>query len=147
MAYTTISNLINTVSQRVLIELSNDTDEPTTVNETVVNAVIEEQSAIIDGYATMRFNTPITNVSLLLALRNVCNTLTVMALFQRRRELTEIEQEQRALALQTLIDLSNGKIFANLDRDGNITDVTGFFSWSNTRKVYPTAQNFNERTV
>lgn len=146
--YTTQADLLQVSSERLIIELSNDTDNLTTVNSTVVSAIIEQQSAIIDAYIGGRFTLPIANTRILAALKSYCNTLVLNALQKRRRELTEIEKAESASVFKSLEQIRDGKLFTDIQADGEEqTTQLSFQAWSETRLIYPIVNIYREGTI
>jgi phage gp36-like protein len=117
MDYTSEAQLLETVSSRILIELSNDEPEANSINTAMVAAHIANGTAQINSYVSNRFSLPISNTNLLAVLKTVNNTLAFCSLVRRRRELSNIENEQEQWAYSTLKQIANGDIFANLDKD------------------------------
>lgn len=78
----TITELEYTYDLNKVAEMSDDTPDTITRNNTVVNTLIKQQSKILEALFRARYGVPIGTVSDLL--KSFCATLTIHALYLRR---------------------------------------------------------------
>lgn len=81
MAYSTLADLQELVSDQVLISLTDDADAGT-IDAAAVDRAIADSDAVIDGYVRTRYPVPLSPVPQLI--RNISVTLTRYRLFSRR---------------------------------------------------------------
>jgi len=108
MAYLTQDDLLQRMTLSQLAQLTDDSGtKPPSVNVTVVNGVLDEASAKVDGYCRNKYATPLQTSSEVTA---VTRDIAVYLLFSRRTGPIPTETRQRyedAIAL--LKDVSSGK--------------------------------------
>lgn len=86
MGYCSVSDLVDNVSERVLIQLTDDRTPPVAVDETRCLALIAEASEIIDGrlrsrYASLPLQAPVPAM-----IRSICVDIVVYKLYSRRNQ-------------------------------------------------------------
>lgn len=105
MPYATKQNMIDRFGEQLLIELT-DRVTPLTnaIVDSVLNAALDEASALIDSYVSRRYDLPFSSAPLVL--RSTCETIAFYKLHRgRHAEETRKEYED---ALDFLRQLSTG---------------------------------------
>lgn len=109
MMYCTKDDLINgKISEKQLINLTNDIPTGTSIDDSVLNSVIEEQSSVIDDYLRGRYQLPLKSTHKILQL--VCSWLTIYSLYLRRGTVPESVKYQYEDSIRQLNNLQNGRI-------------------------------------
>jgi phage gp36-like protein len=110
--YCTKDDIVADIGERELIQISNDTENATSVDETIVEDKIAEIGVYIDSYLTESVTLPITDANDLLLIKKICVSLVVCDLYQRRLKLdySDSLSERRKLAVADLEKIQNGKI-------------------------------------
>jgi len=107
MAYCTVDDIKNALSERRLIELSNDQDS-SSVNTTVVEAAIKKADGVIDAYCRKRYSIPLADPP------NVINALSVELsiyfLYSRKSEAPDDIQKRYEKAIEMLEQIAEGKL-------------------------------------
>lgn len=112
MAYCTLQDLLEYVDENVVVRLTQDDPEETSVNEDVVTRAIADAAALVDGYVSTRYQVPLTPVPPLI--RRVSVHLTRYTLFSRRgldedsADKTVVREYHEAVKLLTAI--SRGEV-------------------------------------
>lgn len=88
MAYLTVTQLKNYISENQLIQLSSDADPPVAIDTTVVEALLDAASETIDdflrqAYSDLPFTTPSASI------KRFCAAITIFELYNRRTDPTE----------------------------------------------------------
>lgn len=84
--YCTIKDLIDNISERVLIQLTDDNNPPQAINEDRCLAIIEEASEIIDARLCARFaNLPLQE-PISAMIRGICADIVAYKLYSRRNK-------------------------------------------------------------
>ena len=106
--YCTIQDIADDITELTLIELTDDNKE-NSVNEDIVNAKISANSIYIDSYIQSSYTLPIADN---LILKNICISLVVCDLYQRRLGLDYSESlvNRRSVANKTLEKIQSGVI-------------------------------------
>lgn len=86
MGYCSISDLKDNVSERVLIQLTDDSTPPTAVNESRCTALIDEASEIIDGRLRSRYTDLPLQGTIPAMIRGICVDIVVYKLYSRRNQ-------------------------------------------------------------
>lgn len=117
MPYATIDDLVPLrLTQKDLIELTDDVGDADEVNTSIVDAALREASGRVDSYCRQRYVTPLQASEDVKALTL---DITVYLLFSRRRQtgVSETVQTRFDQAIAFLKDISSGK--ASLDQATN----------------------------
>ncbi len=111
MAYAAQADLVPArLSQQELIELTDDANEGI-VNATVVTAILDRASSVLDSYARGRHDLPLIVSE---QVKGLTLDIAVFFLFERRRRVQEEVAASYDRAISFLRDVSNGK--ASLDQ-------------------------------
>lgn len=125
MAYCTVGDIINDITEPTLAQLTDE--DGMVVDEGVVNALIEDADALIDGYCGTRCKVPFTPVPPFIAA--LSRKITIYNLFARRKEdMPPLREAQYKDAVERLKDVSSGKL--RLDTVYDIPRVTDGFTVS-----------------
>ncbi len=110
--YCTINDIIADITEKTLVELTDDSPIPQNYNADLIQAKIREASEYIDSYLVERYPLPITDDSDLEILKGICVTLVVTDLFRRRLGLdfSESLQRRREEAIDNLSKIQRGII-------------------------------------
>ena len=104
--YCTVSDLVDNMSERVLIQLTDDATPPVAVNEERCLKTIEEASEIIDARLRARYkNLPLQEPSAMI--RGICADIVAYKLYSRRNkgDIENVYQRYKA-ALEMLDKIS-----------------------------------------
>lgn len=110
--YCTIADILDNVSEDVLIDITNDAGvDATTINENKVNQKIGDVSALIDSFAKKKYQVPFNPVPRVI--KKLAIALTLYELFS----LTGIDEERdqhlirsQKTAMNLLDKISSGKL-------------------------------------
>ena len=106
MAYCTLDDLTEKVSEDVLIELTDDA-EAGTVDTSRTERAISDAESEIDSYCAGRYRVPLDPVPGIV--RKYCVDIAVYNLFQRRSGATEERQRDYKNAIAFLQNVASGK--------------------------------------
>jgi phage gp36-like protein len=108
MAYITLAELKDFITERELIELTDDENTGVlgAVAQARVTAAIEAASADIDSYARGRYATPLQTST---KVKQLARALAIWYLEQRRRAIREDTQKGYEAAMAFLKDLAAGR--------------------------------------
>ncbi len=126
MPYCTLEDLIKTLPEERVIELSDDSDTPTSVNEDNINEVIAKADGDIDGYIGGRYSLPLTTVPQ--KIKDISVDLAIYHLFTRRpeREAPDGIRTKYNDGLKRLKDIQDGKFLLGITQMGSSgTEITG----------------------
>ena len=132
MAYCTLEEIENIISTDKLAQLTDDAigiSPVLSVNSDYVNFRIEVRSDFIDSFICKHYDLPITNLSALNILKDICADLVVYDMYMRRgrAELTDDLKQLYSSSLKLLTSLQTGAM--KLDRTGEATTtMPRFFS-------------------
>ena len=126
--YCNLDDINNNVVEAVVAQLSNDED-PTTINEDVINSFISTASAYIDTFLRTRYTLPLQIKHNLL--RDLCIDLVKYKLFKRRNKLDDQLNKLMDDANKTLLALQRGTM--TLEEPPEITSGGTIKSNSNIR--------------
>lgn len=121
--YITASDLTEIMSERHLIELTNDSTRAVAVNNDMANKACQHACETVDGYLRSRYVTPLDSVPTLV--RTICLHLARYWLFSRRPDgkgFPDNVKETHAQALKDLERISNGKLHLGLRERGQHQD-------------------------
>ncbi|VEI47041.1 Mu-like prophage protein gp36 [Actinobacillus equuli] len=121
--YISATDLTEIMSERSLIELSNDDSRPTAVNQDVVNKACQHACETVDGYLRSRYVLPLSAVPTIV--RNICLYLARHWLYSRRPEnkgFPDNVKETYKQALEDLKQIASGKFHLGLAEIGSNTD-------------------------
>lgn len=112
MAYCTQADIERTLPRQLLVQLTDDSDMPETVDQVVLDGLIEDAGEVIEGYLRERYVLPLDPTPKLLT--KLAVDLVVFALYGRRPE-THGEPPKQVLeswrqAFKTLEHIQNGKV-------------------------------------
>ncbi|MGQ0287123.1 gp436 family protein [Pasteurellaceae bacterium 22721_9_1] len=113
--YISVQDLNEVLSERSLIELSNDSSRATDVNQQVLEKACLHATEIVDGYLRSRYITPLSQVPTIV--RNICLQLARYWLYSRRPEgkgFPDNVKETYNQALKDLERIQNGKLHLGL---------------------------------
>lgn len=106
--YCTVADIINDITEPTLAQLTDDEDGMV-VDKGVVNALIEDADALIDGYCGTRCRTPFVPVPPFIA--SLSRMITIYKLYARRKEdMPLLRDAQYKDAIERLKDISSGKL-------------------------------------
>lgn len=105
MAYITQDDLQNQISERRLIELTDDAKAGNIDGEKVSQAIDDAQSEV-DGYLASRYSIPVATPPALL--KNLTSTIAVYKLYLRRGQVPESIRRAYDDARATLKDIAKG---------------------------------------
>ena len=113
--YCILQDIIDDVTERTLIELTNDDDGGLDVNEDLVNAKIDEVCRYIDSNLSVSYTVPITNLDDIKIIRPIAITLVICDLFQRRLSLNYPPSliQRKKDAMNDLMNIQKGLIQLN----------------------------------
>ena len=122
MSYASPQDMINRYPNRDLVQLTNEDPTVTTINTSVLQQMLDDASAEIDGYLSGRFALPLTDVP------QVLNRLTCDIAMYRLQSLRPIHDLADARlryddAVATLTQVANGELGLGLGSDGNETAI------------------------
>ncbi|HIF5574520.1 gp436 family protein [Pasteurella multocida] len=113
--YIAAKDLTEVLSERSLIELSNDHSRATEYNPLVLDKACQYATETVDGYLRSRYLLPLKTVPTIV--RNICLQLARFWLYSRRPEgkgFPENVKETYAQALKDLERIQNGKLHIGL---------------------------------
>jgi phage gp36-like protein len=95
-----------------LISLTDDSAQPSDLNNGIINNKIIEVGSYIDSYLTSRYPVPVTDANDLLKIKPICISLVVCDLYQRRLGLDYSDSlvSRRKLAIADLEKIQKGII-------------------------------------
>ncbi|MCX6146055.1 MAG: DUF1320 domain-containing protein [Candidatus Kapabacteria bacterium] len=134
--YSTVNDIIEDLTQILLIEMTDDSDTPTTVNETLVESKIAEADALINSFVKGVSTLPITDSNDLIVLKKISVSLTVCDLWRRRSQTDypEAVALRYSEAMNLLKQISNGSIKLNTEVPITSSAVVGFSASKFERK-------------
>lgn len=110
MDYASINNISEKISYNELAKLTNS-DNPTVVDEIFLQAVIDEQKNVIDGYLRGRYTLPLETVSIDEILIGIHCELVIIELNERRNyKLSDALKERKEATYKKLRDIQSGRI-------------------------------------
>lgn len=119
MAYSTLNDLLASLPEETVIELSDDSEEPASVDEDIVNELIEKADNRINGYLRGRYDIPLDPVPD--EIKDMSVDLTAYFLYSRRATgkgvPKEIEDKYRD-AIKLLTDIQAGRFTLDATRLG-----------------------------
>lgn len=121
--YISATDLTEIMSERSLIELSNDDSRPAAINQDVVDKACQYACETVDGYLRSRYVLPLSDVPTLV--RNICMQLARHWLYSRRPEnkgFPENVKETYKQALKELETIASGKLHLGLAEIGSSVD-------------------------
>lgn len=136
MGYCSIQDVIDDVTEKVLIQITNDVDGAEEVNEEIVLTRIENASNYIDSYLTDHYSVPLTDEDEIKRIKPICISLTVCELYQRRIGLDYSESlvARRRMAIEDLIRYQKGLMKLS---KGNPETKPGFYRVTKLTKLFP----------
>lgn len=139
--YCTITDIIADITEKTLMELTDDSDVPQNYNQQLIEAKIEEASKYIDGYLVERYPLPITDAMDLEILRSICVSLVVTELYRRRIGLdySESLQRRRDEAIDNLDKIQRGIIKLNT---GTQKSKPKYYRYTQRTKFFTLNDNF-----
>ncbi len=123
MQYITTQDLTEVLSERSLIDLSNDTSRATEVDNGVLDKACQYATETVDGYLRSRYTLPLTSVPTIV--RNICLQLARYWLYSRRPDgkgFPDNVKETHSQALKDLERIQNGKLHLGIKELGSNTD-------------------------
>ena len=105
--YCTIDDLINRITEKALILLTQDSSPATTVNEDIVNENIEIAEDLINSSLRNKYSLPLKAVPNIV--KQLCADITIYRLYCRRpQDVPDNYKKNYEIALQILKDLQSG---------------------------------------
>jgi phage gp36-like protein len=108
MAYCTLEDLLNEIDRAVLVELTDDPEDPTgDIIEANIDSAIAKADAVIDGYVGCRVSVPIeypTNT-----IREISKDISLFVIFTRKETLPEQRKTRYEAAMKFLNTFSYGE--------------------------------------
>ncbi|MFZ7276982.1 gp436 family protein [Avibacterium endocarditidis] len=125
-------DLLELVSERILIELSNDSSRATEINTAVLEKACLHACEMVDGHLRSRYRLPLEQVPTLV--RNLCLQLARYWLYSRRPDgkgFPDQVKDSYAQALKDLERIQSGKLHLGLTElvdtmDDNVPAVPRF---------------------
>ncbi|SUU97761.1 gp436 family protein [Avibacterium paragallinarum] len=124
-------DLLELVSERILIELSNDGSRATEINTAVLEKACLHACEMVDGHLRSRYRLPLEQVPTLV--HNLCLQLARYWLYSRRPDgkFPDLVKEGYTQALKELERIQSGKLHLGLtelgaDGDDNVPSVPRF---------------------
>lgn len=117
--YIQAQDLTEVMSERSLIELSNDSSRATAINQEVLDKACQYASELVDGYLRSRYTTPLNQVPTII--RNICLQLARHWLYSRRPDgkgFPENVQKTYEQALKDLQKIQDGRLHLGLSQLG-----------------------------
>lgn len=127
--YCTAQDIVEDLTEKVVAQLSNDSD-PNQVNQEIVNKYITDSSQLIDGFLRSRYVLPLSNVHAVI--KKVCIDIVKYELYKRRGKVFESIQDLYDDSISTLQKIQKGMI--TLD-EGNPENRPGFYLVSDRKPV------------
>lgn len=135
--YIDINDLKQYYQEDDLVRLSRpDGSSETTINETLVNTIIEQAEGMIDGYMRVRYKLPFNPVPQVI--KRMTRFLTYFFLMERKFSVNEPLHRTYTNVIQSLKDLQSGKFVLDTDPSD-----TRFETW----KVQDTLQTQGTKEV
>lgn len=131
--YIQATDLLELMSERSLIDLSNDSSRATEMNTAVLDKACLHACEIVDGHLRSRYLLPLEHVPTLV--RNICLQLARYWLYSRRPDgkstFPEQVKDSYVQALKDLERIQSGKLHLGLTEladsmDGNVPSVPRF---------------------
>jgi phage gp36-like protein len=135
--YCTLADIQATVPVNDLIQLTDDTVPPATVNQMNVDRAITDAGELIDGYLRGRYTLPLSPVPGLI--NTLAADVAVYRLYARRIKLTPPEgvTERYKNALKILEQVQAGKITLGAESTGGeVTPVAGGPQFTGSERVF-----------
>ena len=105
--YCSIDDLINRITERTLINLTQDTSPATTVNEEIANENITIADDLINSSLRNKYKLPLSDIPNLI--KQISADITIYRLYCRRpQNVPENYKKNYEVALQILKDLQSG---------------------------------------
>lgn len=105
--YCSIDDLINRITERTLINLTQDTSPATTVNQEIANDNIAIADDLINSSLRNKYKLPLSNIPNLI--KQISADITIYRLYCRRpQNVPENYKKNYEVALQILKDLQSG---------------------------------------
>ncbi|MDD7568296.1 MAG: DUF1320 domain-containing protein [[Actinobacillus] rossii] len=121
--YIKAQDLTEVMSERSLIELTNDNTRPTEINQDIAQKACQHATETVDGYLRSRYVTPLNQVPTIV--RNICLQLARYWLYSRRPDgkgFPDNVKETHSQALKDLERIQNGKLHLGLTEIGQAED-------------------------
>ncbi len=116
MAYCTLEDILKELDRAVLIELTDDPENPTgLIGEANVTSAIERAGAVIDGFLRTRMDVPASPTPTLVSL---CTDIAIYTLYSRKENVPEIRVDRYTMAMDFLKGFSDGKSTIGAVGDG-----------------------------
>lgn len=138
--YINAQDLTEVMSERNLIELTNDNSRATEVDFFVAEKACQHATETVDGYLRSRYITPLNQVPTLI--RNICLQLARYWLYSRRPDgkgFPKNVEDTNTQALKDLERIQTGKLhlgiaeIGSVTTDDNMPDVSRFQVRANTK--------------
>jgi phage gp36-like protein len=119
--YCALVDILAEIDRSVLVDLSDDADEPTgDIVEANITSAIERAGAIIDGYLAHRMLVPTEATATIKAL---CVDIAIYTLMSRRENVTKVRGDRFGAAMNFLKSVVEGKATI-----GVTTDITSRYA-------------------
>mgnify|MGYP000978433563 CR=1 FL=1 len=126
MPYCTLDDLIEVIPEERIIEMSDDSEIPTSINNDNVDEAIAKADGDIDGYIGGRYSLPLTTVPQ--KIKDISVDLSIYYLWTRRPE-RKVPEEIRAKyndGIKKLKDIQDGKFLLGIAQMGSSgSGITG----------------------
>lgn len=104
--YCSVADIITHIDRKFINSTSNDSGDPSTINDSIVNDIIATNTGIIDDILRGRYSLPLINQHTIL--KYICIELTKFELIKRKTTPSQAEFDLYNLAMDKLRAVSSG---------------------------------------
>jgi phage gp36-like protein len=132
--YCTVNDLLGSIREETIIELSDDSDTPTSINVDIVNQMIVQADNEIDGYIRGRYILPLDPVPGVI--KDISVDMSIYNLWTRRPERAAPDAIIKKYndRIKRLQDIAEGVFLVNAPQLG-ASDSTGKDNYCKTNKT------------
>lgn len=121
MAYITVDDILREIDRSVLVELSDDADEPTgDIVQANVDSAIDRAGAVMDGYLANKTAVPVEATP---TIKTLAVDIAIYTLMSRRENVTKVRADRYGSAINFLRAVVDGKAMI-----GDITDTSSRYA-------------------
>lgn len=137
--YSTIDDIKDDLTETTLMEMTDDSDEPVAISDSLVEKKISESEALINSFVKRVATLPITDSEDLIILKSISVSLTVCELWRRRSQTDYPEpiafRKNEAMKLLDNIGSGKSKLNTPLIVD---SEIISEFAVSKKEKIFRT---------